>query len=139
MLTGLYANTSFEWESLKYKILTTPSMQLFMFMIFTNSVVPLSLFFKKVRGCPVTMAAISFFLLIGMWLERYLIVPNSLSRKFLPWMWTDYHPSWIEVSITVGAICFFVSMFMVFIKIFPVVSLFEAKEDAGIPMEKEGH
>ncbi|MEK7773806.1 MAG: NrfD/PsrC family molybdoenzyme membrane anchor subunit, partial [Deltaproteobacteria bacterium] len=120
VVTGLYADTSFEWESLKYKLLTTPSMQLFLLMIFTNTVVPLSLFLKKVRGCPVTMFIISFMLLIGMWLERYLIVPNALSRKFLPWMWRDYHPSWVEISITVGAICFFVSMFMVFIKIFPV-------------------
>ena len=34
---------------------------------------------------------------------------------------------------------FFIAMFMASIKIFPVISLFEVKEDLGIPREKEHH
>src|SRR3990172_1837787 len=139
VLTGFYADNTFEWESIKYKILTTPSMQLFMLMIFSNTLLPLVLMVRKVRSCASSMSIVCSFVLVGMWLERYLIVPNALSRKFLPWMWRDYCPSWVEVSITAGAILFFVTMFMVSIKIFPLVSLFEVKDDAGIPMQKEGH
>ncbi len=138
VVTGLYANTSQELEHLKFKLLTPPYSYLFVLMIFSNTLVPFSLMIRKVRSSEISMFFICIFVLIGMWLERYLIVPNSLSRKFLPWMWHDYFPSWVEVSITVGAVCFFIFMFMVFIKIFPVVSLFEVKEDAGIPMKK-GH
>lgn len=135
--TGIYANTSAEIEHLKYKLLTSPHAYLFFFMIFCNSVVPLTLIFRKVRRCGISMFVIGVFVVIGMWLERYLIIPNALSRKFLPWMWTDYFPSWVEISITVGALFFFISMFMVFIKVFPIISLFEVKEDIGVPMEKE--
>ncbi len=135
--TGVYAETSLENESLRYKILLPPHSYLFALMIFCNSVLPLLLIFKKIRSCRISLFVLSGFIIVGMWLERYLIVPNALSRKFLPWMWHDYFPSWVEISITLGAFFFFVSMFMVFIKVFPVLSLFELKEDLGVPM-KEG-
>ncbi len=134
---GIYANTSEEVEHMKYKLLTSPHAYLFAFMIFCNSIVPLTLMFKKIRRCSISMFVIGIFVVTGMWLERYLIVPNALSRKFLPWMWHDYFPSWVEVSITAGAFLFFVSMFIVFIKVYPIISLFEVKEDIGVPMEKE--
>jgi molybdopterin-containing oxidoreductase family membrane subunit len=135
VVTGLYADTSLETEHLKYKILTPPYLQLFALMIFCNTVLPLALISRKVRKCGASMFAICIFVIVGMWLERYLIIPNGLSRKYLPWMWHDYFPSWVEISITVGALLFFISMFMTSIKIFPVISLFEVKEDIGVPME----
>ncbi len=139
VLTGVFANTSDEIQHLTYKILTYPFSWLFAFMIFCNSLLPLSLISKKVRRSQPTMFILCIFVIMGMWLERYLIIPNSLSRKFLPWMWHDYMPSWVEISITLGAVLVFVTLFMIFIKIFPVVSVFEIKEEVGIPMKKEGH
>jgi len=135
--TGLYAGTSFELEHLKYKILVPPSLQLFSFMIFCNTLLPLALIFRKVRKCAPVLFVICAFVFTGMWLERYLIIPNALSRKFLPWMWNAYVPSGMEVAITAGAFVFFIAMFMTSIKIFPVISVFEAKEDFGVP-EKVG-
>ena len=109
-------------------------------MIFCNTIVPLTLICKKARTSKPAMLVICLFVLMGMWLERYLIVPNALSRKFLPWMWHDYFPSWVEISITAGAFMLFISLFMVSIKIFPVISLFEVKEDVGIPLlDKKEH
>ncbi|MDP2682732.1 MAG: NrfD/PsrC family molybdoenzyme membrane anchor subunit [Deltaproteobacteria bacterium] len=139
VFTGWYADTSFEIEHLKYKILTQPYLQLFALMIFCNAILPLSLIFRKIRTSSRAMPVLCIFVLTGMWLERYLIIPNALSRKFLPWMWHGYSPSWVEISITAGAFMFFIFMFMVSIKIFPVISLFEVKEDLGVPMEKERH
>lgn len=137
VFTGLYANTSFEIEHLKFKLFTTPYFELFALMIFCNTLLPLILMFKKVRTTAAAMFTLCIFVIIGMWLERYLIVPNGLSRKFLPWMWHDYSPTWVEASITAGAFMFFISMFMISIKIFPVISLYEVKEDIGVPMAKE--
>lgn len=138
VITGVFANTSLENEHLKFKLFTSPYSYLFAFMITCNTLLPLLLISRKVRDSAKGMFILCIFILIGMWLERYLIIPNSLSRKFLPWMWHDYMPSWVEVSITLGAFCFFAAMFMAFIKIFPIISLFEVKEDLGVPMEK-GH
>ncbi|MEK6726557.1 MAG: NrfD/PsrC family molybdoenzyme membrane anchor subunit [Deltaproteobacteria bacterium] len=136
VVTGLYANTSQEIEHLKYKLAISPFSYLFALMIFSNSVLPLLYIFKKLRNSFFGRFIIPVFVLIGMWLERFLIVPNSLSRKFLPWMWHDYSPTWVEYSIPIGALFFFISMFMVFIKVFPIIAIFEVKEDIGIPMRK---
>lgn len=133
VMTGLYANTSQEIEHLKYKLAVSPFSYLFALMIFSNSVLPLLYIVKRLRSSVFGRFIMPIFILIGMWLERFLIVPNSLSRKFLPWMWQDYSPTWVEVSITAGAFFFFISMFMVFIKVFPIIAIFEVKEDIGIP------
>ena len=74
---------------------------------------------------------------MGMWIERYLIVATSLPRKFLPYMWHDYVPSIVEISMTIGSFMFFILLFLIFIKIWPSVSIYEVKEDLGIPGGKE--
>ena len=137
VLTGIYADTSLEKEHLIYKILTSPSMELFALMIFCNTFIPLVLIWRRVRKSAALMFLVSLFVLLGMWLERFLIIPNSLSRKFLPYFWHDYHMSWVEVSITFGAILGFITLFMISIKIFPILSAFEVKEDVGLPVSKE--
>ncbi len=137
LLTGLYADTTFETESLIYKVITPPHGYLFIFMIFCNSILPLTLVWGKIRKSAPAMFILCIFIIMGMWLERYLIVPNALSRKLMPWMWKDYIPNWVEISITIGAFFFLISGFMIFIKIFPIISLFEVKEDIGIPMNGE--
>lgn len=137
IITTLYANNPVELEDLKYKLLTRPFSNLFAMMIFFNAILPLALIIRKIRGSPAGMCVISTFILVGMWTERYLIVSNSLSRKYLPWIWHDYLPSWVEVSITIGSFFVFISLFMIFVKIFPIISLFEVKEDIHIPMKKE--
>lgn len=139
VFTGLYANTSLEIEHLKYKLAISPYIYLFSLMIFCNTIVPLVLIFKKVRKSHQAMFVMCLFIIVGMWLERYLIIPNSLSRKFLPWMWHDYMPTWVEGSITIGTFCGFVTMFLIMLKIAPIIALFEVKEDAGVPMDKGGH
>ncbi|MBI5345052.1 MAG: polysulfide reductase NrfD [Deltaproteobacteria bacterium] len=133
--TGLYANTSEEIEHLRFKLATPPYLYLFALMIFSNTVVPLLYIIKKVRPSVLGRFVVPVFILIGMWLERYLIIPNSLSRKFLPWMWHDYSPTWVEVSITAGAFLGFITLFMIFIKVFPIIAIFEVKEDIGVPMK----
>lgn len=138
ILTGIYANSTLEIEHLKYKLWISPYFYLFAFMIFCNTLLPLALISRKVRKSDGWMFLICIFLIIGMWLERYLIIPNALSRKFLPWMWHDYIPSWVEISITFGAVMVFITLFMIIIKIVPVISVFEIKEDQNLPM-KRGH
>ncbi|MBI5809819.1 MAG: hydrogenase, partial [Deltaproteobacteria bacterium] len=51
------------------------------------------------------------------------------------WMWHDYSPTWVEVTITAGAFLGFITLFMIFIKVFPIIAIFEVKEDIGVPMK----
>jgi Ni/Fe-hydrogenase subunit HybB-like protein len=134
--TDLYANTSEGIEHLNFKIATRPYLYLFALMIFSNTIMPLTYVFKKLRPSVFGRFVVPIFIIIGMWLERYLIIPNSLSRKFLPYIWRDYIPSWVEISITAGAFLLFVTLFMIFIKVFPIIAICDTKKYIGIPMKK---
>jgi Ni/Fe-hydrogenase subunit HybB-like protein len=139
VFTGWYANTSFENEALTYRMFTPPYSYMFWIMILCNSVMPLLLIFKKARTSIFVALIVSLAINVGMWLERYLIISTSLPRKFLPYMWKDYSPSWIEISTTIGSFGFFTMLFLLFVKLWPSVSIYEVKEDIGIPMKKGHH
>jgi len=102
-------------------------------MVTCNCIIPLLLWFKKVRTSIVALFIISIFINIGMWLERFNIIFTSLAREFLPAAWGGYNFSWIEVGITIGSFGWFFTWFLLFIKFFPSVSLTEVKEILPAP------
>jgi molybdopterin-containing oxidoreductase family membrane subunit len=76
-----------------------------------------------------TIASIS--ILIGMWLERFLIIIPTLSQPRLPYARGSYMPSWVEWSLMAGLSAGFVLALVLFTKFFPIISIWE--------MEKEDH
>jgi molybdopterin-containing oxidoreductase family membrane subunit len=97
-------------------------------MILCCAISPLLLISRRFRTSFVPMLVLSIAINIGMYTERFLIVGTSLSRKYLPDAWGLYVPSLVELSILVGAIALFSTLFLVFVKIFPSVSIYEVKE-----------
>ena len=79
------------------------------------------------------MLILSIAVNIGMYTERFLIVATSLSRQYLPDAWGLYTPSAVEISILVGSLAMFTTMFLIFVKIFPSVSIYEVKETMDVP------
>ncbi len=75
---------------------------------------------------------------LGLWLKRYIIIVPTLLHPFLPiqwvpWEWAIYRPTWVEWSITAGAFAAFTLLYTWFSKLFPVVSLWETREEAEMP------
>jgi molybdopterin-containing oxidoreductase family membrane subunit len=139
LFTGWYGGTSTEYEALRYKLFGYYA-PLYWEMILFCAVAPLLLISKRFRTSFLPMLILSIAINIGMYTERFLIVGTSLSRKFLPDAWGVYVPSLVELSIIVGSVGLFVTLFLVFVKIFPSVSIYEVKEtlpepepDAGVP------
>ncbi len=65
---------------------------------------------------------------IGMWLKRYIIVVPTLSSPFMPMREganASYVPTWVEWSITAGGFAAFMLMFILFSKVFPIISIWE--------------
>lgn len=65
---------------------------------------------------------------IGMWLKRYIIIVPTLATPFMPsevGKSLVYRPTWVEWSISVGAICVFALLYLGFARLFPLVSLWE--------------
>ena len=67
---------------------------------------------------------------VGMWLERYTVIVPSLSRPRLPYEWGLYTPTWIEWSVTAACFAGFILLYTLFAKLFPVVAIWELKEEA---------
>jgi molybdopterin-containing oxidoreductase family membrane subunit len=70
----------------------------------------------------------SIFINIGMWFERYVIIMTGLSHEYDPAAWGYYVPSVVELTILVASFALFLTMFLVFLRLAPVIALQEVKE-----------
>jgi molybdopterin-containing oxidoreductase family membrane subunit len=105
-------------------------------MTFCNCIFPQLLWFKSLRTNIPFLFVLSIFINIGMWLERFNIIFQSLTREYLPAAWGGYNFSWVEVGITVGAFGWFGMWMTLFIKYFPSVAITEIKEVIPPPMRR---
>src|SRR5216683_1335044 len=105
-----------------------PYIPVFWLMVFCNVVVPSVFWSKWGRTNVYVMWVASIFINIGMWCERFVIVVISLHRDFLPSSWAIYKPTWVDLSLLTGTICFFALLFLLFLKFLPAVAVQEVKE-----------
>ena len=135
LFTGWYSGTSDEYEQLSFKLFGFYA-PLYWEMIVFCAVAPLLMISKRFRTSFVPMLVLSIAINIGMYTERFLIVATSLPRQYLPDAWGFYSPSLVELSIMVGSFAVFTTLFLVFVKIFPSVSMYEVKETMDTPKLK---
>ena len=96
-------------------------------LIVANIVIPQVLWIKKVRTNTSWLFLISLDVLIGMWLERFVIVVISLHRDFLTSSWGMYYPTQWDWYTYVGSIGFFFACMLLFLRILPMISIFEMR------------
>ena len=71
-------------------------------MLICNIVIPWAILWnKKWRRTPWLMAIIGIVVNIGMWIERYVIIPMSLTITRMPFTWRIYKPG-VEIPLTIG-------------------------------------
>jgi len=104
---------------------------LFWTMVTCNCAVPLLRFSSRVRRSGGGLFAIGILVNVGMWLERFNIVVTSLSHNRIPFDWSVYRPTLVEVGITLGSFGWFFTWFLIFLKLLPAVSIAELKEEVG--------
>ena len=100
-------------------------------MLTCNGLVPLILWFRRVRRSIAALFAISIFINIGMWFERFVIIVTSLHRDFLPSSWSVYKPTLIEILTLVGSFGLFFTCFLLFCRFLPVIAMGEVKGVLG--------
>jgi len=96
-------------------------------LILCNGVIPQFLWFKKFRLHILSLFLVSIVINIGMWLERFVIVITSLHRDFLPSSWDMYYPTVWDWGTFIGSIGIFVWLMFLFIRVMPMISIFELK------------
>jgi molybdopterin-containing oxidoreductase family membrane subunit len=98
-------------------------------MLFFNIVVPwLTLWSKKIRRTPLAMFLITVGINIGMYFERYTIIPLTLGHQRLPFDWGEYSPRLPEISIAFGTLCFFILLYMLASRLIPLIPVWEVRE-----------
>jgi Ni/Fe-hydrogenase subunit HybB-like protein len=82
---------------------------------------------RTIKGIVIAAA----FVVVAMWIERYLIVVGGFRVPLLSYEARSYAPTLTEWSIFAGACAFFALIISVFAKVFPMVSIWEVVEHRG--------
>ena len=108
-------------------------------LLVTNVLIPQSLWFQRVRTNVPALFAVAMSINIGMWLERFVIVVTSLHRDFLPSSWGMYWPTRWDIALFVGTIGLFLTLFLLFIRFLPMISIFEMRTLVAEEQQREEH
>jgi molybdopterin-containing oxidoreductase family membrane subunit len=108
-------------------------------LIFCNVIAINTLWIKRLRTNTVYLFVISLVVSAGMWLERFVIIVTSLHRDFLPSSWGNYRGTPYDWSMFIGTIGLFLTLFFLFIRFLPTISIFEMRTlvPAASPEEKK--
>jgi len=92
-----------------------------------NVLVPQLMWFKKLRRNLAVVFVVSVLVNVGMWFERFVIVSSVLHRDFVPSAWGMYEFKWADWGLTAGSFGMFLTLFLVFCRFFPTISIAEVK------------
>jgi len=120
--TAWYSGEHAEREHLA-NLFTGTYAPLYLLMLACNLVVPQLLWFPAVRRRIGAVVAVTLILNVGMWLERILIIWNTLSHGHLPTMWSVFVPTRWDWMLLGGSIAFFALLFLVFARLLPAVAM----------------
>ena len=105
-------------------------------VIACNVLIPQALWWKRNRIEPKRLFALAIVVLIGMWMERYMIIVTSLQRDFVPSIWWNFAATVWDNAVLYGSMGLFLTLFLLFVRFFPVISMFEVRE--LLPFSKSG-
>jgi Ni/Fe-hydrogenase subunit HybB-like protein len=85
------------------------------------------LWLKRMRTNVLVLFAIAMIVNFAMWLERFVIIVTSLHRDFLPSSWGMFYPSGFDFMTFFGTIGLFLTLMFLFIRVLPMISIFEMR------------
>jgi molybdopterin-containing oxidoreductase family membrane subunit len=107
---------------------TGPYAPMYWLLLICNGLVPQLLWSPRLRASVPLLFVISLVVSLGMWLERYIIVVTSLHRDFLPSSWGMYSGTIWDWATFIGTLGLFLSLLFLFIRVLPMISIFEMRE-----------
>jgi len=123
-----YSGDEFEIEQFFVTRPTGPNSWAFYLMLCCNVVVPQLLWSRRLRTNLKLLWLLSLLINVGMWCERFVIVVLGLEREYLRADQAAYTPSWVDLGLLSGSVCFFLFLFLGFLRFLPIVALSEVKE-----------
>jgi Ni/Fe-hydrogenase subunit HybB-like protein len=133
--TAWYSGDTFEMYVVHNRA-TGPFAWAFWTVIALNVAIPQLLWWKRNRTNTTRLFLISLDVLVGMWVERYMIIVTALHRDYMPSSWNNFAATGWDNAILYGSIGLFVVLFFLFVRFFPMISMFEVRE--LLPFSKPG-
>ena len=125
---GWYSANPYEWDMTMYRRFTGPYAWAYYLLIVCNIIAPQIFWFPKARQHLVTVWIVCQFVSVGMWLERFVIIPMSLTANYLPSANKMYYPTIWDFLMFGGTIGFFMFLMLLFIRFMPIINIFEMKD-----------
>ena len=118
-----------KWEKILFDFIQHgPLWYLWYIMLFCNIVVPWALLWnKKWRRTPWLLASAGLLINVGMWLERYIIIPETLTINRMPFTWRIYVPG-VEIALAIGNFALFFLLYMLASRLIPLIPVWEVQE-----------
>jgi molybdopterin-containing oxidoreductase family membrane subunit len=123
-----YSQNPFEWDMTLNRRFTGPYAWAYWLLIICNGFVPQFFWFPKVRQNLFWVWIICQFVSLGMWLERFVIIPMSLTANYLPSSNKMYYPTFWDFAMFGGTIGFFIFLMFLFMRFLPIINIFEMKD-----------
>jgi len=126
-LLPFYGNDRFERATVLHRLSGSWAWS-FWGAVVLNVVAPQLLWLKRLRRSAWLVCAIAFGVIVGMWLERVMLVTSSLYEDFLPSAWGAYAGTFWDWATLFGSAGMAAAGFFLFLRYLPVVAMFELKE-----------
>jgi Ni/Fe-hydrogenase subunit HybB-like protein len=134
---AFYSGNAYDLYMVKNRM-TGPYAPVYWTLIACNIAIPMTLlWFERIRTSVTALFLISLIIQVGMWLERFVIVVTSLHRDFVPSSWGMYYPTKWDWATFLGSIGLFLTLFLLFIRYLPMISIFEMRELVHKEAEEE--
>lgn len=127
VFTTWYGGDTADWTALVNQVSGVYA-PLFWGAIFCNVLVVQALWMASVRRSTLALFGISLLVLLGMWLERVMIVITALHRDYLPSKWGFYAPTIWDWAAFLGTIGLFFFLFLLFVRLLPVIAISEVEK-----------
>src|SRR5262245_10843050 len=108
-------------------------------MVTCNLFVPQLLWMRSWRRTAWKLFLVATLVNVGMWFERFVIIVQSLTRKFLPTNFGTFYPTWVDWLQMLGDFGLFFTLTLLFIRYLPMFAVGELKHvmpgsrDANFP------
>jgi molybdopterin-containing oxidoreductase family membrane subunit len=133
-----YSGSFYEWMMMKNRWLG-PYAPYYWALILCNGVITQLLWFPNVRKKVAPLFFVSMVVSIGMWLERFVIVPLSLHRDFLPSSWGMYNPTVWDIGLFAGTFAVFIGGLVLFVRYLPMIPMAEIRHLLHHEKHLNGH
>jgi molybdopterin-containing oxidoreductase family membrane subunit len=124
---GWYGGEHSDRELVRFEFTGTYA-PLFWTLLVCNCAVPQLLWWPFARRSLLVLIPVAIAINVGMWLERILIVWNTLSHGYMPSLWRSFHFTFWDWSFLIAPLGFFAFLFLIFVRLVPSVSMFDVRE-----------